>query len=346
MTKSIRKEKIKKLLGTLFKKIKVRKEIYSPVIDGLIETSLRGVDSHGIRLAPHYLEATLLGRINPDPQFEFSQTRASTMKIDADNTYGITVSTIGMNKAVKMARKTGVGVVSIYNSSHFGAAGIYGQIAAENDMIGFSMTHVEDLVAPYGGTKPFFGTNAYCFTAPMADERPFILDMATSAISFNMLRMHQSKIKALKLGLAIDKHGKFTINPNEAVTLTPFGGYKGYGIQAQVEILCSMLTGMPFGPFITHMFPLTMEKRRLAHFLMAIDIEAFIDIKTFKKRMKEMAEIVRKMTPSEGFSEVRLAGDRSKREYIKRLKEGIPITKETIDDFQRVAPKIGLEINL
>ena len=346
MTRVIDKKQIKNILIRLFKEIRVKKEIYTPVVEGLIETSLRGVDSHGIRLVPHYLRATLTGRINPEPKFKFKKTAASTMIMNADHTYGITAGVIAMEKAIGMAKKSGVGIVVAKNSSHFGAAGIFGLMAAKKNMIGMAMTHVEDVVVPYAGTKPFLGTNAICFAVPMEGEDPFILDMATTQLSLNKLKMFQHENKSLELGWAVDRRGKFTTDPKRVFALTHFGSYKGYGIALLVEILCSLLSGMPFGPFITHMFPLSKEKRRLGHFLMAIDISKFQPVKEFMRRMKEMANLLRKIQPALGFPNVRLAGDHSKREYKKRIKEGIPLTLEIIEDFKNIAKEVGVKINI
>lgn len=346
MTREVNKTQVTNILKQLFKRIKVKEEIYTPVIDGLIETSLRGVDSHGIRLAPHYIRATLLGRINPKPKIKFKKTSPATILMDADHTYGITAGVVAMNKAMQMAKKSGVGIVVVKNSSHFGAAGIYGLMAARKNMIGMAMTHVEDVVVPYSGTKPFLGTNAICFAVPMVGEDPFILDMATTQLSLNKLRMFQRENKSLEVGWAVDKKGKFTTDPQRVFALTHFGSYKGYGIALMVEILCSLLSGMPFGPFITHMFPLNEKKRHLGHFLLAIDISKFQPVKEFMRRMKEMANLIRRIKPSSGFLEVRLAGDRSKREYKKRLKVGIPLKKEIVEDFQSVANEVGIKIVL
>lgn len=342
----IDKKKIEKILIRLFEKIQVRKEIFTPIIKGLIQTSLRGVDSHGIRLIPHYIQAALLGRINIKPKFKFKKTSATTMIMDADHTFGITAGTTAMRKAIVIGKKNGVGIVVVKNSSHFGAAGIYGLAAAQKNMIGIAMTHVEDLVVPYGGTKPFLGTNAFCFSAPMEGEDPLILDMATTAISFNKLRMYQREGKPLEAGWAVDKSGKLTTDPNTAFALTHFGGYKGYGIALMVEILCSLLSGMPYGPNITHMFPLSPEKRNLSHFFMAIDIKKFQPVLQFKHRLKEIASQIRNQHPADGFVKVMLSGDPEKLIYKERLKHGIPLSKEIIEDFKKVASQIGISINL
>lgn len=344
--KIIQAENAKKLLQVFFKKIRVRKDVYKSVIAGLIETSLRGVDSHGIRLAPHYIRATLIGRINPKPRFKYKKTSATTILMDADNTYGITAGVMAMNRAIEMARKSGVGIVVVKKSSHFGAASIYALMAARKNMIARVMTPVEDLVVPYGGKKPYLGTNAYCYAVPMKGEDPFILDMATTYINKNRLMMYQKLNKPLEHGWAVDKNGQYTTDPNKAFALTHFGSYKGYGIALEPEIFSSLLSGMPFGPHITHMYPLTKKKRNLSHFFEAIDIKRFQPLETFKKRMQQMAREIRAIPPAVGFARVMVPGDPEKIIYKKRIKEGIPVTQEIIEDYMIVAKEIGVKITL
>lgn len=338
--------KIKKIIITFFQKIKVNKNIYLQVVDGLIETSLRGVDSHGIRLIPHYIRATIIGRINPNPKFKFKKTSQTTILMDADHTYGITAGVIAMIKAIKMAKKSGVGIVVVKNSSHFGAAGIYTLLAARNNMIGRAMTPVENLVVPYGGKETFLGTNAYSYATPMQGEDPFILDMATTNISKNRLMMHQRTGQKLEPGFAVDKEGQYVTDPNRAFALMHFGGYKGYGVALEPEIFGSLMAGMPFGPHITHMFPLTKEKRNLSHYFEAIDIKRFVPVATFKRRLKEMANELRAIPPAAGFDKVRVAGDPEKEMYARRMRKGIPLTKEIIEDFRSLAREIGITINI
>lgn len=344
--KTIQAKNVKKVLEKLFRKLRVRKSIYLPIIEGLIETSLRGVDSHGIRLVPHYLRATMIGRINPQPKFRLKKTSPTTLLMDADDSYGITAGVFAMKKAIQMAARSGVGIVVVKKSSHFGAAAIYALMAARKNMIARVMTPVEDLVVPYGGKKPYLGTNAYCYAVPMKGEDPFILDMATTYINKNRLMMYQKLNKPLEHGWAVDKNGQYTTDPNKAFALTHFGSYKGYGIALEPEIFSSLLTGMPFGPHITHMYPLTKEKRNLSHFFEAIDIKRFQPMARFKRRMRKMAEEIRAIAPAVGFTRVMIPGDPEKETYKKRVKTGIPLTQEIIVDYLNIAKEIGVKITL
>lgn len=328
----------------LFDVLHAPKDISHMVVDGLVDTSLRGVDSHGVRLIPHYLRATVLGRINKSPKFTFKKTAASTGIVDADHGWGIAAGTFAMEKAITLAKRSGIGAVAVKNSSHFGAAALYGIRAARAGMIGMAFTHVESLVFPFRGKKPYLGTNPICFCAPVAGEDPFCLDMATSQIPWNKVMMYRGTKQQLEPGWAGDRQGKPTTDPDTAIGLLPIGLYKGYGLALMVEILCSMLSGMAFGSHIKFMFPLDGEKRKLGHFFMAIDISSFTPLATFKRRMKQLLDELRAVPSITKDFPVLVAGDPEKTQYNFRSKKGIPLAQTEIESFRMIANELGVAV--
>ncbi|MBW2972140.1 Ldh family oxidoreductase [Candidatus Woesearchaeota archaeon] len=343
MTRMCSAAALRSLFVEAFSKLGIEEDVYLPVVDGLIETSLRGVDSHGIRLFSHYVECVLSGRINKKPHFRFTENSATTALLDADDSFGITASKVAMEKAIELAKANGTGAVAVKNSTHFGAAAIFSLMAARQGMIAFSCTHTDSFVVPYGGKKPFLGTNALSFAAPCEGEEPFCLDMATSIMSFNKLRTHREKNEELEPGWAVDKDGNPCIDPHEAAYLNHFGSYKGYGVALMVEILCSMLTGMKFGPQLTPMFEELDKKRYLGHFFFVIDISRFEELSVFKKRMRELMDSLRSVPPAEGYDKVRVANDPQKEFYAVRSKDGIPLSDVDYEKFSDVARRLKLD---
>jgi ureidoglycolate dehydrogenase (NAD+) len=343
LMKSFPTENFRDFGYTCLTKTGVPRKSSQEIVDALITTSLRGVDSHGIRLLAHYIQAVQVGRINPKPVFRFTRTRSSTGILDADDGFGIAAGFYAMDQAIQMAKKTGVGAVSVSHSTHFGSAGLYTIRAAENGMIGYANTHVEALVLPFNGKKPFLGTNAISWAVPCAGEDPVVLDMATTVMTKNKLNMYKAEQKKIPIGAAADSSGRLTTNPKDAEFLMHFGGYKGYGIAFMVEVFSSMLTGMNWGPHITSMYPLTSAKRNLGHFFYAIDIEAFEKLATFKRRMRLMVEEIRRI-PHVSKESVMVPGDPEKRMYEKRVKEGrIPIPEADFAVLSTVAAKLGID---
>lgn len=344
--KNVSDKKLKLFLENLFCAAGLNKSQAKTMAHGLLYASLRGVDSHGIRLTPHYISSLNLGRINKTPKFKFVKKSGATATLNADHGFGIVAGTLAMERAVELAKKYGVAAVGVKNSSHFGAAGIFSSLAAEHGMIGLSFTHTDALVVPFGGKSPFLGTNPICFAAPVADEQPFCLDMATTNISWNKLVMYQKQSLPLKEGWAVDNKGEIVTNSRNAVALLPMGGYKGYGLSLMVEILSSLLTGMPYGRNISRMLPSNKNKRFLGHCFIALDVAHFQPLLIFKKRMKLLLDSLRGVKPAKGVSRVLVAGDPEKIVSAERSRKGIPVPPELVEQLNDLAVGLKLTIKL
>lgn len=317
------------------------------VARGLVETSLRGVDSHGIRLMPHYMNALAAGRINTRPQYHFSQTAAATGTLDADHAFGHAAGMRAAGYAVELARMAGMGAVSVQNSTHFGAAAYFSLEISRHDMIGLSFTHSDALIVPTGAREKFLGNNPVCFTAPCAGEDPVCLDMATSLITFNKVLQLKEEGKQTPAGVGVDQAGAETTNPGDIVSLLPVGGYKGYGLSLMVEILCALLSGMPFGAHIPKMYNSPIEaKRHLGQFFMAIRIDAFADLDTFKERMSALAEELRQSVPTDAQIPVMVAGDPEKKSHMERQRDGIPLRDVDVTFFKEAAVTYNIPLEI
>ncbi len=325
---SIKDNIAKQLILEVFKKESVDKQVAEYVAEGLVSTSLRGVDSHGIRLIHHYLKGLKSGRINPSPNYRTEKILPTTAVFDADHTFGHAAGMEASKIAVEFAKEYGSGHVAIKNSSHFGAAAYFALEIADNDMIGMSFTHSDALIIPYRGKRNFLGNSPICFTAPVKGEEPFCLDMATSIITFNEIRRLRETGEKAPEGVGADKNGNPTTDPNEITMLLPVGTYKGYGLSLMVEILCSILTGMNYGPHILKMFDGDIhEKRHLGHFISAINITAFQNIEVFKERLSHLLNELRNEPPKDIDENILVAGDPEKICKKERIEKGIPITE-------------------
>ena len=340
----VKHERLKDIFTKVLTSLDVDKKVIFHVVEGLVQTSLRGVDSHGIRLFPHYVRVLKAGRINGRPKYKFYRGGAAAGRLDADHTYGHAAGAEGMKHAIAMAKKTGVGAVAIFNSSHFGAAAYCGLMAAEANMVGISLTHADALLLTANGKKAFFGTNPICVTAPVKGEEPFCLDMATSKITWNKVKMHREQNKLLEPDMAADTEGNVTRDPFKAVCLLPIGDYKGFGLSMIVDILCALLSGMPFGKKISSMYlsPLH-EKRYLGQFVMAMDIAKFINVNTFKRRLKEEMEIIHRQPAKDPKRPVMVPGDPEKLAFKERMKKGIPLSTSEVKAIKEVCEENGVK---
>lgn len=305
--------------------------------EAICTASLRGTDSHGIRLLPHYLKSIKAGRIDANAEFEFHQSGMSIGILDANHGMAHAAVATGMDYAIELAEKAGAGFVSIKNSNHCGAMAYYGLRAAQKEMIGLAFTNATAKVKVFNAKKPFFGINPVCITAPMDDEEPFCYDAAPTIMSNNKVKMYKERGEMLPEWVAADDEGNMTLDPSLSKMLLPLGGelggYKGYALAMVVDILTSLLSGMPNGRNVSSMYEADGgrpgDKRYLGQFVGAIRVDLFEDLKIFKKRLKETAEEVRNLPWEESApDEVMIPGDPEKKITAQRLKDGIEIDSE------------------
>jgi ureidoglycolate dehydrogenase (NAD+) len=336
-------EALRSLTKALLLSRKVRDDVAGHVCDSLMQTSLRGVDSHGIELLPHYIRALDAGRINPSPDYLFEPTGPATGRLNADHTFGHAAGGVGMQRAIAMAREAGTGMVAVHNSSHFGAAAYFALLAANEGLLALSFTNADALMLSYGGRRGFFGTNPICFAAPCADEAPFCLDMATTLVSWNKILRHRLSGDQLGQGWAFDEEADLTMDAAAARTLAPIGLYKGFGLAMMVDVLCGVLTGMPFGREISRMYADPIEQRRLlGHFFVAIDPARFIGADAFREGMQRMMTLVRAEPPLSEGAPVMVPGDPEKGTEAVRMQHGIPLSDGAVAKFRELAAETGV----
>ena len=302
------------------------------VVASLLQTSLRGVDSHGIQLFPHYVRASRAGRINVAPRVRIEYTGNSTVVLDADHAFGHRAGANAIDLAIEIAQKAGAGIVSVRHSTHFGAAAYFALRAAERGMLGFAFTNADSLVKAFNARTPVFGTNPICVTAPLEHEGPLCLDMATSIVSWNKIRGRLGSGEDLPLDWACDAAGDPTKDAALARSLNAAGGYKGFGLGMIVEVLCGLLARGPIATEILPMYGAPIHARRsISHFLMAIDISRFVDVKLFRSRLQALVAQIRAMPATT--DSVMVPGDPEKKAFSERSSTGIPVTQTVFDSL-------------
>ena len=295
------------------------------VADSLVQTSLWGIDSHGIARLPHYLRRLEVGSIESTPVMQFRRSGPCTGQLDGGHGLGIVVAHRAMQEAIAMAKENGVGIVGCSYSSHCGAIGLYGRQAAQAGLIGIAFTHSDSFVAPHNGKFAFVGTNPICITAPAATGEPPCADMATSAIPINRVMNARRQGQTLPPGLALDAEGNPTTDPAAVAALRPMGAHKGYALAFMIDLLCGPLNGMPFGPHIPAMYGDLTVRRNLGALMMAVDPARFAGAATFAQAVADMAAEARRQPAASADVEVLVPGDPEIHAERVREKEGIPI---------------------
>jgi ureidoglycolate dehydrogenase (NAD+) len=312
------------------------------VAESLVQTSLWGIDSHGIARLPHYLNRIAHGSIKARPNIVVTPSGAATAQVAGDQGLGIVVSHRAMRVAIEMARASGIAAVGVSDSSHCGAVGLYSRVAAREGLIGMAFTHSDKIAAPHGGHLPFFGTNPIAMAFPRAGGEPVCLDMATTSIPWNRVMNARREQHPLPRDVAVDAHGAPTESAADANALRPLGGlaygHKGYGLALVVELLCGPLHGNLHGPQIGPMYAELTKPRRIGAFMIALDPMRFAGGASFATTIEQIA---RTLATEPGAP--RMPGDPELEAQAQRLAHGIPIEPGLRIEIEQWSAKLGVD---
>ncbi|WP_022728174.1 Ldh family oxidoreductase [Fodinicurvata sediminis] len=321
------------------------KETVDAAARAMMHGTRLGVDSHGVRLLDHYVTALTGGRVNVRPDLRLTNEMGAVATLDADNAHGAYAAYSGMDHAIRLAGTNGIGAVAIRNSSHFGPAGAYAFAAAKAGMIGIAMCNSDSFVRLHDGAQPFHGTNPLACAVPANGGSPWLLDMATSAITYNRIQLFKSLGQDLPQGTASDAEGQDTQDAENASMLAPLGGsfgFKGAGLAGLVEIFSAVLTGMQLSFDIAPMAgPDFSTPRGLGAFVLAIKPDAFVDQATFEAGMARYLEQLR-ASPARNGARVMAPGDREWQEVDRRARNGVPLDPATKAAFMRLSENFGI----
>ena len=349
-------EYLRTFITQFFEKLGCPVEDASAIADAFVRAELRNLSSHGmIRLKDHH-QLWEAGRLNVRPDIRVVHETPGTAVVDGDNGVGMLVATRAMQVAMEKAKNTGSGWVAVRNSNHFGIGSYYALMAAENDMIGLSMTNGNPLVAPANSVDRLLGTNPIAMAVPAGEQPPFVGDFSTTPIARGKLAVAAKKGEKVPYGYVQDKEGNPSDDPDilkQGGAMVPLGGdlahgsHKDYALGAIVDILSGVLSGANFGPFVPPnlaYLPLPDEQvgKGMGHFFGAWRIDAFLPAEEFKNRMDRWIEIFRNAKPAPG-KKVLIPGDIEREAEERIAREGITILPAIQKDVKELADKLGIE---
>jgi LDH2 family malate/lactate/ureidoglycolate dehydrogenase len=323
----------------------------------MLETDLRGVDSHGISMLPTYDREFRAGRLNMRPLFKTVREGPAMALIDADASLGHPVSVHAMNLAVDKCHEIGVAVVSVFNSHHFGAAGCYSRIAADRGVIGLVTSGTRGVsMVPTFAAEPVLGTNPLAFAAPARRNPPFQLDMATTTVAAGKVKVYKLNHYPLPPGWVVDGEGQPVTDAEDAFRhvferpdggITPLGGarevggHKGYGLAVMVHILGATLCGASFSP-IRNRTQKSSDPHNIGHFFLAIDPRAFRGEHEFEDDLDQVIDVLHGAQRVDPAQPVLVAGDPETATRTERLSVGVPIPDDLMDQLRAVAASAGV----
>ena len=353
-------ETLEKFMIEVFTKVGVPVEDAKICADVLITSDKRGIDSHGIgRFKPIYIDRILDGIINPKTTFEIIRESPTTAVVDGHNGMGQVVGYRSMKIAINKAKKYGLGMVAARNSNHYGIAGYYALMAANEGMIGITGTNARPSIAPTFGVENMMGTNPLTFGFPTDEPFPFWIDCATSITQRGKIEVYARLGKQMPKGWVIDENGESKTDPvvvlddlvKGKAALTPLGGigeetagYKGYGYALVVEVLSAALAQ---GAFMKQLLGYDEKGNKipykLGHFFIAINIENFVELASFKKMAGDIMRQVRNSKKMPGHSKIWTAGEKEYEAYLYRKERGVPVDPVLQKQIKQLIEKYDLK---
>jgi LDH2 family malate/lactate/ureidoglycolate dehydrogenase len=266
------------------------------------------------------------------------------LRIDGDRGFGHYIGHIAIDHAVEQASESGVSVVAVHGSNHFGVGAYFVERAARRQMLCIATSNSIAKVAPTGGAVPVFGTNPFAFGVPRENADPVILDMATSATSGGSIIMARERQEQLPEGVVVDRDGRFITDPllADQGVLLPFGGPKGSGLAFMVEVLSGVVAGAVLSHKVRSMFNDFSGNGDNGHCFIVIDPSRFVPLKQYYGELERLIALMKSSAVSPG-STVFLPGERRWHIMRQHLRSGIPIDPELADVLLGLAAETKIE---
>jgi len=344
----VRPEALRATVEAIFLKMGVPEADARIGADVLVAADLRGVDTHGVsNMLRVYVQGYATGALNPRPRWRVVRETPSTANVDGDFGLGVIVVPQVMEIAIRKAKETGVGMVTVHNGRHLGMAAYHAMLALPHDMIGICMTATGPSMLPTFGREPRLGTNPLAIAAPARKEPPFVYDAAMTVVANNKLALARRLGTLIPPGVMADERGEPFREPvpvPDKYYLLPLGStrelgsHKGYGLACMVEVLAGVLSGAGFG--------FKLGRGSANHFVAAINIDAFTPLDAFKDEMDEFLRALRETPPAPGYERVLYPGlPEWEEEQVRRVK-GIPLHPEVIRWFRSICGELGIPYRL
>ncbi len=351
-------ETLKSFIKDVYLKAGVPDEDADTCAEVIIESDIRGIESHGIGRLKYYYQRIESGQHQPVTQFEVVKHSPTTAVVDGHHGMGMVIGKHAMQLAIDKAKVYGLGSVAVRNSTHYGIAGFYPTMAVKNNMIGLSVTNARPSVSPTFGVQPMLGTNPIAFGAPTDEEFPYIYDGATPISQRGKIEVAARAEKPIPSGWVIDQNSQPITDSAEAMlalgnrtaSFLPLGGageilggHKGYGLGTVVEILSAALQSGAFLQDLTGIAPDgSAQPFKVGHFFLAINIGFFTSLDEFKHTTGNILRELRDSTKAPGQVRIYTAGEKEfENAKITKVK-GVAINPNLQKEIKYLIEKLDL----
>ncbi len=322
----LKKNILKKELIKIFKNFGLSYNHALISADALINAELVGAYGHGLSRLKMYCDRIKKKIINPKPKIKIKKISQSISHVDANNSIGFVAADIGIKTAIKNAKKTGIGMVAVKNSGHYGLSGYYAEQAVRKNLITMIYTNAPPAVAPHGALNSLFGTNPICFGTPTGSKIPFILDTSISMINRGKIRFAARNNQKIPEGVALDRLGKPTTDAKKALkgVQLPIAGFKGSGLAWMVDILSGVITGGNHAGKVKDPFDDFTGPQNIGHLFITFKTNLFV--KNYNNRIKNNIKIIKKLPRIKGVKSIMYPGENKFKRFKINSKKDIKIS--------------------
>ena len=325
---------LKKEIIKIFQKYGLSKNHALISADALINAELVGAYGHGLSRLKMYCDRISKKLINQKPKIKIKKISQSISHIDANNSIGFVAADLAIKTAIKNAQKTGIGMVAVKNSGHYGLSGYYAEQAVKKNLIAMIYTNAPPAVAPHGALKTLFGTNPICFGTPTGSKIPFILDTSISMINRGKIRVAARNNQSIPEGVALDKFGKPTTDAKKALegVQLPIAGFRGSGLAWMVDILSGVLTGGNHAGRVKDPFDDFSGPQNIGHLFITFKTNLFVN--NFNSRIKNNIKTIKRLPKVKGIKEIMYPGQNKYKRFKMNSKKEINITSIIKEDLE------------
>ena len=325
---------LKKIVSSIFRKYGLSKKDSDISTNALINAELVGAYGHGLSRLKMYCDRISKKVINPKPKIKIKKISQSISHIDANDSIGFVAADVAIKKAIQNAKKTGIGLVAVKNSGHYGLSGYYAEQAVKKNLVTMIYTNAPPAVAPHGALKSLFGTNPICFGTPTGSKIPFILDTSISMINRGKIRVAARNNQKIPFGVALDKFGKPTTDAKKALqgVQLPIAGFRGSGLAWMVDILSGVLTGGNHAGRVKDPFDDFSGPQNIGHLFITFKTNLFV--KDYNRRIKDNINRIKRLPKIKGIKEIMYPGQNKYKRFKINSKKEIKISNITKKDLE------------
>ena len=331
---NLKKNILKKKIIKIFKNFGLKNAHAEISANALINAELVGAHSHGLSRLKMYCERISRKVINPKPKIKIKKISQSISLVDADDSIGFVAADIAIKKSIQNAKKTGIGMVAVKKSGHYGLSGYYAEQAVKKNLISMIYTSAPPAVAPYGSSKSLFGTNPICFGTPSGSKIPFILDTSISKINRGKIRLAARTNQKIPKDVALDKFGNPTTDARKALkgVQLPIGSFRGSGLAWMVDILSGVLTGGSHAGRVKDPFDDFSGPQDIGHLFITFKTNLFVN--NYTNRIKNNIKIIKRLPKIKGVKKIMYPGENKSNRFKVNSKKDIKVSKILRKDLE------------